>query len=271
MPTIVPNVTLNNGVTHADARLRRLPGPPGGDRSGGRDRARGRIPADRHRRFLRQRGGGRPGLAGSGIPRDELFITTKLWIQNPGEANARRAFEGSRGAARPRPPRPVPDPPAPRGLLQLLAGHGAGVRRGARPSDRRVQLPPRPARRPRSSTTRWSPAVNQIETHPFFQRRATRTSCAPTACRWRRGEVSPRAATTCSATRRSPPSARRTASRSPRSCSAGSSSATSSRSRSPSAGSAWSRTSTSSTSPSPTTRWPRSPSGRRLVVVLRPP
>jgi 2,5-diketo-D-gluconate reductase A len=34
-------------------------------------------------------------LRSSGIPRDELFITTKLWIQNPGEANARRAFEGS--------------------------------------------------------------------------------------------------------------------------------------------------------------------------------
>jgi 2,5-diketo-D-gluconate reductase A len=31
----------------------------------------------------------------SGIPRDELFITTKLWIQNPGEANAKAAFGGS--------------------------------------------------------------------------------------------------------------------------------------------------------------------------------
>ena len=31
----------------------------------------------------------------SGIPRDELFVTTKLWIQNPGEANAKAAFERS--------------------------------------------------------------------------------------------------------------------------------------------------------------------------------
>jgi 2,5-diketo-D-gluconate reductase A len=31
----------------------------------------------------------------SGIPRDELFVTTKLWIQNPGETNARTAFERS--------------------------------------------------------------------------------------------------------------------------------------------------------------------------------
>jgi diketogulonate reductase-like aldo/keto reductase len=34
-------------------------------------------------------------LRSTGIPRGELFITTKLWIQNPGEANAKRAFEGS--------------------------------------------------------------------------------------------------------------------------------------------------------------------------------
>ena len=34
-------------------------------------------------------------IAASGIPRDELFITTKLWIQDAGEAKARAAFERS--------------------------------------------------------------------------------------------------------------------------------------------------------------------------------
>src|SRR3954465_2266297 len=34
-------------------------------------------------------------VRGSGVPRDEIFITTKLWIQEPGEANARAAFERS--------------------------------------------------------------------------------------------------------------------------------------------------------------------------------
>jgi 2,5-diketo-D-gluconate reductase A len=34
-------------------------------------------------------------IAASGIPRSELFITTKLWIQDSGEGNARRAFEAS--------------------------------------------------------------------------------------------------------------------------------------------------------------------------------
>jgi 2,5-diketo-D-gluconate reductase A len=33
----------------------------------------------------------------SGIAREELFVTTKLWIQDPGEANARAAFERSLG------------------------------------------------------------------------------------------------------------------------------------------------------------------------------
>lgn len=32
-------------------------------------------------------------IAASGISRDELFVTTKLWIQDVGEGNARRAFE----------------------------------------------------------------------------------------------------------------------------------------------------------------------------------
>jgi len=33
----------------------------------------------------------------SGIPRDELFVTTKLWIQDSGEENTKRAFETSLG------------------------------------------------------------------------------------------------------------------------------------------------------------------------------
>jgi 2,5-diketo-D-gluconate reductase A len=34
-------------------------------------------------------------IAASGTPRDELFVTTKLWIQDVGEGKARRAFEAS--------------------------------------------------------------------------------------------------------------------------------------------------------------------------------
>jgi 2,5-diketo-D-gluconate reductase A len=34
-------------------------------------------------------------IAASGISRDELFVTTKLWIQAPGEDNTKRAFDAS--------------------------------------------------------------------------------------------------------------------------------------------------------------------------------
>jgi 2,5-diketo-D-gluconate reductase A len=34
-------------------------------------------------------------IATSGIPRDELFVTTKLWVQDGGEDGAKRAFEQS--------------------------------------------------------------------------------------------------------------------------------------------------------------------------------
>jgi 2,5-diketo-D-gluconate reductase A len=31
-------------------------------------------------------------IAASGIPRDELFVTTKLWVQDPGDAREFRRF-----------------------------------------------------------------------------------------------------------------------------------------------------------------------------------
>ena len=37
------------------------------------------------------------GIAASDVPREELFITTKLWVEDQGEEKARRAFEASLG------------------------------------------------------------------------------------------------------------------------------------------------------------------------------
>jgi 2,5-diketo-D-gluconate reductase A len=34
-------------------------------------------------------------IAASGVPRDDLFVTTKLWVEDQGEEKARRAFEAS--------------------------------------------------------------------------------------------------------------------------------------------------------------------------------
>jgi 2,5-diketo-D-gluconate reductase A len=108
-------------------------------------------------------------VRGSGIPRNELFITTKLWIQQPGEDNARRAFEQSLERL---------------GLdhvdLYLIHQpfgdvysfwrameqiHREGLARAIGVSnfyaDRLVDL---------IENNDVVPAVNQIETHPYFQR-----------------------------------------------------------------------------------------------------
>ncbi|WP_166392043.1 aldo/keto reductase [Nocardioides ochotonae] len=108
-------------------------------------------------------------LAASGIAREELFITTKLWIQDAGEESAARAFDASLQRL---------------GLdhLDLYLIHqpygdyyGAwrtmrrlvedGVLKAAGVSnfhaDRLVDLAERSG---------FVPAVNQIETHPYYQR-----------------------------------------------------------------------------------------------------
>ncbi|MFE2493095.1 aldo/keto reductase [Streptomyces scopuliridis] len=110
-------------------------------------------------------------IKNSGIPREELFITTKLWVQDPGEANTKRAFETSLRKL---------------GLdyLDLYLIHQPygdvysewramrDLHREGRIKaigvsnfhpDRLVDL---------IDHNEVTPAVNQIETHPFFQRAA---------------------------------------------------------------------------------------------------
>ena len=87
-------------------------------------------------------------IKASGIPREELFVTTKLWIQDAGEESARRAFETSLEKL---------------GLdyLDLYLIHQPfgdcygswramerAESRGTRARDRRLELLSRPARRP---------------------------------------------------------------------------------------------------------------------------
>ena len=105
----------------------------------------------------------------SGIPRDELFVTTKLWIQDPGEDNAKRAFAASR--------RRLGLDHVDLYLIHQPFGdyysswramedlYEAGEIRAIGVSnfypDRLVDL---------IDHNEVAPAVNQIETHPFFQR-----------------------------------------------------------------------------------------------------
>ncbi|MGW2329290.1 aldo/keto reductase [Streptomyces sp. NPDC001700] len=110
-------------------------------------------------------------IKASGIPRDELFVTTKLWLRDTGEDNTRRAFATSLRKL---------------GLDYLdlylihqpyndVYGSWRAMERLHRDGDvraigvsnfhpdRLVDL---------LSFNEVTPAVNQIETHPFFQRTA---------------------------------------------------------------------------------------------------
>ncbi len=110
-------------------------------------------------------------IAASGIARGELFVTTKLWVQDTGEENTKKAFDASLrrlgldyldlylvhqpygdyyGSWR-----------AMRALSEQGMVKAIGVANFY--SDRLVDLIDR---------TGFTPAVNQIETHPYFQRQA---------------------------------------------------------------------------------------------------
>ena len=110
-------------------------------------------------------------IAASGIPREELFVTTKLWVQDAGEEATTRAFDASLqrlgldyldlylihqpygdyyGSWR-----------AMRALTEQGLVRAVGVSNFY--PDRLVDLIDR---------TGFTPAVNQIETHPYFQRQA---------------------------------------------------------------------------------------------------
>ena len=89
-------ITLNDGVAHPAAGLRRLADPRRRRVRIGRDRARGRLPPRRHRRRLRERdrASGR-AMQDSGVPREDVFLTTKLWNGDHGYDAALRAFDKS--------------------------------------------------------------------------------------------------------------------------------------------------------------------------------
>lgn len=91
----IPEVTLNNGVT--------MPALGFGVFQIPEDQTQSAVEAaikagyrlfDTASGYENERAVGR-AIEASGVPRDELFITTKLWIQDAGEAPAKRAFDRS--------------------------------------------------------------------------------------------------------------------------------------------------------------------------------
>jgi 2,5-diketo-D-gluconate reductase A len=110
-------------------------------------------------------------IRSSGLSRDELFVTTKLWVQDPGEENTRRAFEtslerlGLDHVDLYLIHQPYGDYYSEWRAMQELNREGLAQAIGVSnfPSDRLVDL---------IDHNEIVPAVNQIETHPFFQRTA---------------------------------------------------------------------------------------------------
>ncbi len=109
-------------------------------------------------------------VAASGIPRDELFITTKLWVQDaPAEENTRRAFETSMERLGLDTldlyliHQPFGDVYGQwRAMEKLLAdGRVRAIGVSNFMPDRLIDL---------IMNNEVIPAVNQVETHPFYQR-----------------------------------------------------------------------------------------------------
>ena len=108
-------------------------------------------------------------IKNSGIPRDELFITTKMWIVDGGEDGAKRAFDASlQRLGLDRLDlylihQPYGDYYSSWRAMEQLHGQGLIGAIGVSNfhPDRLVDL---------IDHTDITPAVNQIETHPFFQR-----------------------------------------------------------------------------------------------------
>ena len=108
----------------------------------------------------------------SGIPREELFVTTKLWVQDaPAEENPKRAFETSRAKLGLDHldlylmHQPFGDVYGQWRAMEALHREGRAKAIGVANfyPDRLLDL---------ILNNEVTPAVNQIETHPFFQRTA---------------------------------------------------------------------------------------------------
>lgn len=167
----IPHVTLNNGVEMPILGFGVYQIPPEATEHAVVDAlAAGYRHLDTAEGYGNEEAVGR-AVAASGIPRDELFVTTKLWIQDGGEEGAKRAFERSlRRLGLDHLDlylihQPFGDYYSSWRAMQDL--HQQGAIRAIGVSnfypDRLVDL---------IDHNEVTPAVNQIETHPYFQRTA---------------------------------------------------------------------------------------------------
>ena len=171
MTITVPNVTLNNGVEMPilGFGVFQVP-PPDTERVVTDALSVGYRHIDTASSYRNEKNVGR-AVRASGVPRNELFITTKLFIQAPGEANARAAF--ARSLERLGLDyvdlylihQPFSDYYSFWRAMEALNAEGLARAIGVSNfhGDRLVDL---------ILNNRIVPAVDQIETHPFHQRAA---------------------------------------------------------------------------------------------------
>ena len=95
MSVHVPTVTLNNGVEMPILGFGVFQIPAGETQQAVADAlAAGYRHLDTAASYGNEEAVGR-AIAASGIAREELFVTTKLWVQDTGEENTRKAFNAS--------------------------------------------------------------------------------------------------------------------------------------------------------------------------------
>ena len=165
----VPNVTLNNGVEMPilGFGVYQIP-PEDTERCVAEALEVGYRHIDTAAAYANERAVGR-AVAASGLPRDELFLTTKLWIHNSGEDGTRRQLEKSLERLGVEQidlyliHQPFGDVYSSWRAMQRALDEGLVRSIGVSNfhPDRLVDL---------IENNEVAPAVNQIETHPFFQR-----------------------------------------------------------------------------------------------------
>jgi 2,5-diketo-D-gluconate reductase A len=169
MPTDIPQITLNNGVQMPILGFGVYQIPAEQTEQAVTDALNaGYRLLDTAAAYGNEEAVGR-AIAKSGIPRDELFVTTKLWLQDTGEQNTLRAFQTSlQRLGLDRLDlylihQPYGDVHGSWRAMKDLLGQGRVRAIGVSNfhPDRLVDL---------IEHNDIVPAVNQVETHPFYQR-----------------------------------------------------------------------------------------------------
>jgi 2,5-diketo-D-gluconate reductase A len=165
----IPDVTLNNGVRMPILGFGVYQVPPEDTERAATDAlAAGYRHIDTAAAYVNEEAVGR-AIASSGIPRDELFVTTKLWVSDAGEDAARRGFDrslqrlGLEHVDLYLIHQPFGDYYGAWRAMEQLNREGAVRAIGVSNfyPDRLVDL---------IDHNEVTSAVNQIETHPYFQR-----------------------------------------------------------------------------------------------------